>query len=318
MRFSQAKAMVPVVFATSLAACSLPPATPAPTSQVSRSDLLDANEDDRALERTLVQTGGLLLPPYVMEVVPYVTYTNNGNDGMRITDGGALASADVRLDSAEFGVTGRVGLPWDFQAEITLPYVLAHQTTSLDGIATSDQRGNGVGDIQLALRHQLVNAHDWVPNILAGVEWKSASGDSASSSTKLATGSGYESVTANVTFVKTQDPLVFVGTLGYTNTLSARINGLDVDPGNSYQVKFGTVLAVSPESSLRVALDNNFISKTSVDSRHVAGSDRVSSVLELGLGTSLNRHVLLDVQVGIGITQDAPDLQIGMALAYRL
>ena len=85
-----------------------------------------AEEDvDRALERTLVQTGALLLPPGQAEVEPYFSYTRQEDDVPALFfDAGTLGVSDREVRRNEF-VTGqalRVGLPFDSQVEFDLPY----------------------------------------------------------------------------------------------------------------------------------------------------------------------------------------------------
>jgi hypothetical protein len=76
-------------------------------------------------------------------------------------------------------------------------------------------------------------------------------------------------------------------------------------------------LAVSPETSLRLAFNQEFVGKTGLRGRSVGGSDQTLGVLSLDAATLLSRRVLLDVGVDIGVTEDAPDYVARVSLPIR-
>jgi hypothetical protein len=49
----------------------------------------------------------------------------------------------------------------------------------------------------------------------------------------------------------------------------------------------------------------------------LAGTDEIGAVLQLGLGTVLSRNTLLNVSLGIGVTADSPDFQLGVSVPIR-
>src|SRR5262249_11352779 len=66
---------------------------------------------DRALERTLVREGALVLPPWTYELTPQFSYAHWD----RIQDPAVRNSYNAAL-------TFRMGLPWSSQISATLPY----------------------------------------------------------------------------------------------------------------------------------------------------------------------------------------------------
>ena len=91
--------------------------------------------------------------------------------------------------------------------------------------------------------------------------------------------------------------------MSYTNTLEKN----DVSPGDTFGVSVGTVLATSPDTSLRFALNQSFAKKAEIDGLKVPGSDEVSSTLSIGGSFVISPRILLDVQADVGLTRDAPD-----------
>ncbi|GEO41837.1 hypothetical protein SAE02_59850 [Skermanella aerolata] len=130
-------------------------------------------------------------------------------------------------------------------------------------------------------------------------------------------GSGSDSIQAALTAVKSQDPLVFVGSLSYAANLEDKEAGRTVDPGNQVGVNLSSILAVSPETSLGFGVELSFSNETDVDGQEIAGSDGLSGVLELGLGTVLTPSTLLSITAGMGFTEDAPDFRLGFSLPIR-
>jgi hypothetical protein len=77
------------------------------------------------------------------------------------------------------------------------------------------------------------------------------------------------------------------------------------------------VLAAGPGVSLRAGFGMSFTGEAEVEGEEVAGSGRTEGVLSLGTGVTVAPGALLDVGVGIGVTDDAPDVAARAALAYR-
>lgn len=75
--------------------------------------------------------------------------------------------------------------------------------------------------------------------------------------------------------------------------------------------------AASPRTSLRGAFELSRSGRTELQGTKVPGSEAVAATLQIGLGMLLTRSSLLDVQVGIGVTPDAPDFTITAALPIR-
>jgi hypothetical protein len=280
------------------------------------------DETLRALERTLVQAGGLLLPKWTYELEPRLEYVYQGSGGLRFANGVGLVNHDVRRDTLTSSTTLRLGLPWESQVDVTVPYVLSQERTSMGSFAEETHNGTGLGDIEIGLTRQLLWEGDAVPDLLASVRWKTTTGDSAFDVDPgdLAVGSGFHAVSGTLTAVKSREPLVFFGSLSYTANLSDTKAGLDIDPGDTVGLSLGTILAAGPGTSLTFALDQTFSQTTEVDGRDLPGSDGVGAMLKVGASTVLpfdSSRSLLSVTAGLGVTDDAPDLRLVASLPYR-
>lgn len=280
------------------------------------------DETLRALERTLVQAGGLLLPRWTFELEPRLEYVYQDSGGLRFANGVGLVDHDVRRDTLTGSAALRLGLPWESQVDVTMPYVFSQERTSMGSFAEEMHNGTGLGDIEIGLTRQLLWEGDAVPDLLASVRWKTPTGDSVFDVEPgdLAVGSGFHAVSGTLTAVKSREPLVFFGSLSYTGNLPDTKAGLDINPGDTVGLTLGSILAAGPGTSLSFALDQTFSQATEVNGRDLPGSDGVSAMLKVGASAVLpfsSSRSLLSVTAGVGVTDDAPDLRLVASLPYR-
>lgn len=294
------------------------PDTPVATS----GEEIDEEEITRALERTLIEEGGLLLPPFVLQVSPSFRYTHQSSDELRIVQIGGVPTVtqqEVRRDSGEGSLSFRLGLPWDSQAEVVFPYVVTHEKVVTAQTIEESRSGHGLGDIEVGIAKQWLKEGEWLPNVLTAINWKSDTGETNfdSDDDDLSTGTGNQALQGAVTLTKSRDPLVFFGSIGYTHNFSHEVSGIDVDPGNSLDISFGAILAASPDTSLRAVQRQSFIGETAFDGEDFPGSDQVQATLEVGASTILLDNALFDVALGIGLTEDTPDYEVEASLPIR-
>jgi hypothetical protein len=276
-------------------------------------------EIDRALERTLVQTGVLLLPLGQAEVEPFFSYTRDEGDvPVLFADGGSIGTGNQQIRRNEFvsGQALRVGLPFDSQIELDLPYRYVQQSVSTPvGFGQredEDRSGHGLGDLRVGLAKTLVRENGgWWPDLVARVAWDADTGDTTDNDVAL--GGGFNELSGSLSAIKRQDPLAFVGAVSYEKSFENN----NVEPGDELGFNLGTVLAASPTTSLRLALSQRFINNSKVDGEGVNGSDGVAGTATFGASVILGRGVLLDVAADIGLTDDAPDYAARASLPIR-
>jgi hypothetical protein len=290
----------------------------APSPQAPASSTVDEEDSARALERTLMRQGGLVLPAGQYELEPRMQYSYRGTDGLAIVDVAGQAQATnqvVRRNRGEATLGLRVGLPSASQAEIRLPYGMVREDRATAGTLRQTSKDGGVGDIELAYTKQLRMEQAGRSGLLGSVVWTIPTGDFRLGEPSV--GSGFHSVQAALTAVKRQDPLVFFGTLSYTSVFERSHQGLEIDPGNPLGLRAGAILAASPQTSLLGGFELSRARMTRINGAKVPGTDAVSGTLQFGVATLLSPRALLDIQVGIGVTRDAPDFRITAALPIR-
>jgi hypothetical protein len=293
-----------VAGATQQAADTNPPATnpPAPGQ-------FEVNPEaaERALERTLVATGNLLVPKGFAEVEPLFSYTRRENPTQVVFD--------LNRNELSWALDMRFGLPWESQFEIVLPYNLAQQQVTDIAVAppqqVSNKWGNSFGDLTVGLAKTFVHESGWIPDLLGRVNYEIPTGPENSNQVPLT--SRRSLLAFSLTAVKRQDPLVFVATGGYTKSYQAG----QINLGDQVNFLTGVFLASSPETSLRAVLQNNFVQDVRLNDITFRGSDTVQSILTFGASSILGRGILVDLQAGIGLTTTAPKYTVILSGTYR-
>jgi hypothetical protein len=324
------------------AAYSVNTTAPNNAALVPRADEEGYNDEDRkartALDRALIQRGGLLLPSGTLEVETSASYYDASSDAISVEGFsilpvlvvGNIVSDRIRREVALSSVTARLGLPGNFQLDVRTPFGYERvRTVSANGTETS-QRSTGLGDVQLSLSRQIAREHGGIPDLLADVGFKTKTGKDpfGLGNNEIALGTGFYGAQSRITAVKSSDPLILFGSLSYTYNLPAGKMIPDSQnaaqkilahfkPGDSYGFQLGSVLAVNPETSLSVAWDQTFTRGTSVNGLRIPGSYLVGGTLRLGGSYIYSAGKIVDLNVGIGLTRDVPNLQFTVGIPFR-
>ncbi|MBI5039802.1 MAG: transporter [Gammaproteobacteria bacterium] len=276
------------------------------------------DEAERALERTLVATGALLLPAGLGEIAPSLFYVRNEQTTPTLftnSSGQFIAEQEVNSDTLDAVLQLRYGLPADMQLEFDLPYqhVSEEQVTSVlyQPVAQTDSDSSGLGDVRIGIAKTLSLEHGWQPNLVARLIWDTDSGESSSAG--ALGGFGYNEAKFSLTGTQRQDPLVFLWNASYQKAFESD----GVKPGDEVGISLGTVLAASPETSLRVILDQTFVDDVELNGVEQSGSDASIGTLTFGAASIIGAGKFLDFAVQTGLTDDAPSYAVGVTLTLR-
>jgi hypothetical protein len=290
---------------------------PTPRAKIGAIEAPKEEEAERALERALVQVGALLLPVGTAQIEPNFSYIRQQVDTpVFLTQGGErfLAEDEVRRDSLEASLTLRAGLPFDSQLELDVPYRYSNESTVtrvLFAARLEEERdASGFGDVSVGLAKTLLRERGWWPDLIGRVQWDTNTGKTENG---ISLGTGFHEIRGSLTAVKRQDPLVFVGGVSYETTFERG----GVDPGAKIGFSIGTVLAASPETSLRFFLNQAFINEVERDGREIPGTDQTIGTFTFGVSSILAARVLFDITAGIGLTEDSADYFVNVSLPIR-
>ena len=279
---------------------------------------VDEESAERALERTLVAAGALLVPFGQVEVQPTFNYTRREQDvptSVQVGTSVSFPTEKVKRNELTGTLNLRGGLPWDSQLEFSLPYNYAQQEEVLDlgGVTrqTQDRSGAALGDVSVGLAKTVVRESGWRPDVIARVIYDSNTGQKRKNGVPL--DGCINQLIGEVDLVKRQDPLAFVVSGFYQRAFEDN----DFEPGDQFGATLGAFLAASPETSLRFQLQQTFADDVKLNGQTINDSDQVQGLMIIGASSILGRGTLLDVSGGIGLTGDAPDYFVQVALPIR-
>jgi len=252
-------------------------------------------ELNRALERTLVQEGLLVLPRGRYELQPQVSYANWDRDRgpLRYEWDGSL--------------TGRAGIGWDTQLLVTVPYL---------HVATAADSSTELGDVSISATKQLAAERGRVPAVLASLSWVANTGQDPFSGV-VPTGSGFDVLQAGVSVLKRADPLVYYGGATYSLPQAHDYSGRKLEPGTSLGVRAGSALAATPYTSVNVAVNLTFQGAAEVDGQRVPDSDTVLGTVQVGFATLLSRSVMLNLGGEFRFSGPVPNFRLTVGLPFR-
>lgn len=319
------------------------PAAAPGQSQVAVEDLtgaasLELTEEERreqerlirtAFQSTLIERSGLLLPPKTVDVETALNYTHSSADNILI-DGfsilpvlvvGDIVSEKVQREITTAAFTLRAGLPWDAQIDVRIPYGYYQQRSFQADNTETSEHDWGLGDVTIGLSRQFLRGAGPWPDLLGSVRWKTTSGRSpfeVSDNNPVALGSGYDSVNFGVTGVKVIDPVVYFGSVNYSANLATSEEIGRFDPGNSIGFSLGMAIALNLNSSLSFSYDQQFTRRSRLNGEEVPGSYLTTGTFTVGGSIAMSDSLTADLSLGIGVTEDSPDILLGASLPLRL
>ena len=178
-------------------------------------------------------------------------------------------------------------------------------------LRATDDTGHGIGDVSVGVAKTFLRESGWRPDLIGRVTWDTDTANQNDGGVAL--GGGFHEIRGSLTALKRQDPLAFVASASYETAFESD----NVDPGDTFSISLASILAASPETSLRIVFDQSFVDEVEVGGVHVDGSNQTIGALTLGAATILGPGVLLDVAGSIGLTEDAADYAIVVSVPVR-
>ena len=295
----------------------------------------------------------LLTPQGKFIVEPSVQYTFSSSFGVSVVGVtipgiviGLLDIASVDRSAIITSVTARYGVTKRLELEANLPYVSREDTTITRPLnvetGSSEEAftatGNGIGDVRFAARYQLNSGAGDTPYYIGTLMFKTQTGndpyevdyDTRFNLPKdLPTGSGYYSLQPGLTVIYPSDPAVFFGGVSYTWNIERDIDSAvgainpviikTVDPGDALTLNFGMGVSMNERASFSMGYQHSFLGEDDVTTENTAFTDLRAKDYQLGsllLGYSYNGKYALNLTLGIGVTQDAPDTQLTLRVPF--
>lgn len=260
--------------------------------------------------------------------------------GIEIVPGvqiGVIEANEADRDTGVVTLAAKYGIAPRLEAEIRAPYVWRNDTITTvqqrdEAVTrTIDLSGDGIGDVEAALRYQINGGERGRPIFIAGLRVKSDTGegpfdidrDEFGIATRLATGSGFWGVEPSLSFLYPSDPAVIFGSLSYFAHLPRTINKTEgevtigkVDPGDAIGLAIGFGFSLNPRFSFSLGYKHNYIRPTTSQLNDITEkSDELQvGALQFGMSYLLTDRFSLNGNFEFGVTEDAPDMRFILRL----
>ncbi len=253
---------------------------------------------------------------------------------------GLININEAQRNTLTVALAGRYGLTNRLEFEAKIPFVYREEDVKtrpiLDSTPTTildDSDGAGLGDIAFALHYQINKGLNGWPFFIANVRVKTQTGegpfdvdqrittddDGERISTILKdqpTGSGFWGIQPSLTVIYPTEPAVLFANVSYLWNLESEIDDLGtVDPGDALGFSFGMGFAINETTSFSLGYDHSVLFKTDIEND--TGIDEEFDTIQvgtfqLGLAYQLTNRSSFNLSLGIGVTDDSPDVQIAI------
>lgn len=290
---------------------------------------------------TIFEQKGVLTPKYSVTFEPSLQYSHSSTNRIALTGYvivpavtiGLIDLRDVDDDTFIAAIAARIGITNRLEFEIKVPYVYRRNSSGSAPLATPTEptvfntTGHGFGDEEATLRYQVNQPAGPGAIYIASLRGKLRTGMDPFEVTyidnvrgpggegipdELPVGSGFYAVQPGITVVIPSDPAVIFGSLNYQWNVKRNISGLGtVDPGDSLGVNFGMGIGLNENLSFSLGYDHTVIGSNTLDGQRLGNSKttQVGSML-FGASYRLGNRTTMNVSLGIGATNSAPDIQI--------
>ena len=271
---------------------------------------------------------------------------------------GNIAIENVESDTLNYNLAARWGLSPRLSLNLDVPYI-ARKTVYQKGgaggaaaaIAQEETDGSGLGDISASANWKLFGERGpWPETVLNvgvtaptgqepyGIPWRVLERD-ADNFIRFAvpeeqpTGNGLWQATVGLSAVKTTDPAILFGNVGYVRSFARDFDDLDNNPltvnpgrvelGDAFYFGAGVAFAFNERTSLSISFSDrlNARARTRYDGGDwvkLIGSDANAATLSLGVTHAMTPSATFVGVLGIGLTPDAPDFNLTVKVPYAL
>lgn len=305
----------------------------------------ERREEKKAITRAApAERGGALLPPWRLVIEPSFEYDhfsaqNVSISGFTIFEAiliGRVAVEKVKRDIFIPAATIRLGIK-NAEFNVKVPYLFRTDKiiAPRSGGATSDlieknYSDNDIGDIEAYLYYHLIREgkwRRWVPDVIVRFGGKFPTGKDPYEltrqfdpdlgtvlATEFPTGTGHWGFSLGTTFIKSVDPaIVFLNFAYYFNF--ARNVGIvgtqdfgDIDLGDSFEYNLGLIFALQERLSLNFSYNQRITSRTTRNGTPLTDTGINSISLKIGATYVFSPRYTIDFVVGMGLSDDAPDV----------
>ena len=226
---------------------------------------------------------------------------------------GGVTNANQTLQFFDNTLIARYGLLDGLELDLIAPVYVHGQAKTDFGTTRDTDTQDGVGDIGGAIRYEIWYEQGNRPSMVIDVSGKSRTGGEG------LTGTGNWNAGGGVTLIKTMDPVVFFGRLGYTYNFASHTRNL----GNIIDYRIGMGFSLNDRVAFNVqfagaSIGSSLFTGTDIATGSVTVSTQHISVMNTVFTATvqINKDLFIEPFVGVGMTDESFSL-VGLRLPYR-
>jgi opacity protein-like surface antigen len=315
----------------------------------------------RSVEAIYQQRDALFEQRFSLE--PSITYTRfdrrlinlSGFLALDVIFLGNINVQQTKSDLITLDLTGRWGVTDRLQLDLNVPYLYRHAqflAGGAGGAAGTQSEATvskgGVGDASAGVHYQLVREGAGRPDLILIGRLKAPTGDqpygikvlqpdpnntNLNVPQRLPTGSGVWTTSLGVSVLKTTDPAILFGNLGWIHSVPRRFADISTQDGivapgrvdlrNAITWGAGAAFALNERMSMSFGFSQliSQAARTKVDGgswSKIIGSNANAATFNVGVTYGLGRRTTAVLNFGIGLTPDAPDFSVTLRLPFGI
>jgi len=268
-------------------------------------------EDEEDLRSVFLRDASVILPRGTWDLEVGLEYRRAKMDELPFDSD---LTRQVRLP-----LTARFGIRKGMEGLVSVPLIHSYREVSEGGTVDSDDEF-GLGDVTTGVSFQIMQEKASWPELLGTVQVRAPSGEDPyrDDGTAPPLGSGHWALAASLQWVRTADPLVLFGGIGYLHQFSRHANGRKYEPGPGLQYSMGLGFSVNDDVSLSGRFAGLLQGNWDIDDETVEGSSYEPMTLRVAATMRCRRNTYVEPEVSFGLNDDAPDVFVGVALIRRV
>ena len=307
---------------------------------------------------TLSTVGGVLTPKGQIVIDPSIEYdywaqNQLGVNGFQIIPGftfGNVIATRFEQNISTAAVTGRWGVtdrlelnakvPLVYNAGSTNDLIASGSSATLSSVSAT---GTGLGDIQFGASYQVNSGESGWPIFVGNFLFKTVTGVSpfqvpiitqsgpngqlAGAPQKLATGTGFYTLTPSLTVLLPTAPGVLFANLQLQHNLARTqpvqnlaggpATPVNLQPGESPAITFGIGFALNDRAALTLSYQQTHVFTAYANGQPITGSPYSFGTFNFGLGYQISQSTRLNLSVGIGAGPNTPAAKVLFELPYK-
>ena len=289
-----------------------------------------------------------------------LTYTHYNSNQLALNGFLALDSIflgninidEINSDSYTLGLTGRYNRDrWQYSMSVPINYRESTYSSAGAGGSTSTFSEASVtgdprlGDITFGVAYKFLDEAEGMPDGVFSVDVRAPTGkdpygiklvqaagnNNLTVPEDLPTGNGVWGVTTGISLVKTYDPAIVFGNIGYTYNFEESFDDISaqqgvkvpgkVNLGNTISFGLGMAFALNEKMSLSMSFSELISQKSRIkpdggDWQSVDNSNYNAAYFNIGMTFAPTPNMSIVPNLSIGLTPDAPDFSFSLKFPY--